>query len=198
MGLGAVERFHGAIGWVFVLQISCCFSKRSIIHHNFTRWQIRRFTACPVVPWGGGLQEVSKVSYSSDSSHLKWAFKLQKNQAWRLGKLMKASPQPLLDFFRCLVVFGRLFSQVIPSVFLGTPRSNKKVFEQKLRLPNARSTNLPHMFLWPLQVACFKATIDSACCEAIESAKEVLATLATTWQAEVQENMWILYWCFVA
>lgn len=41
---------------------------------------------------------------------------------------------------------------------------------------------------WHLQVAGFKATIDSACCEAIESAKEVLATLATTWQAEFQEN----------
>lgn len=28
LGLGAVERIHGAIGWVFVLQISCCCSKR--------------------------------------------------------------------------------------------------------------------------------------------------------------------------
>lgn len=47
---------------------------------------------------------------------------------------------------------------------------------------------LTHLHWHLLQVACFKATIDTACCEAIENAKEVLATLATTWQAEVQEN----------
>ena len=88
----------------------------SIINHNFMRWQIREIHSLSHGAMGWWFAGCWQDKFDSGDRSHKWAFKLQmqhgKNQAWRLAKLMKASPQPFQDFFSFawFCYFGRLFS----------------------------------------------------------------------------------------
>jgi len=100
---------------------------------------------------------------------------------------VKQMPLPFLNRFEKYFL-GPLDLACHRTFELCNGRLHHHFLEEYLLRPCRRRLDDLVQLLGASLVGCTEATIDSACCEAIESAKEVLATLATTWQAEFQET----------